>query len=488
MNIKVISSNVGKALLVNALFMMLSIMVSIADGLDSAFAPLLISFMITSIMGAFPLIFVRRSQDNYIKDNFVTFVLAWLMSFIVGMLPYVLYGGEFTLVNAWFESVSGYTTTGSTILTDIEALPRSLLFWRSSTHFIGGLGVVVFLLLIIPDAGSLKFKLSNLELSALSQYGYRYRRANVPRIMLSVYVGLTILETLLLMSAGMSFFDAVNHSFSTMATGGFSTKNASIMHFDSPVIDVIITVFMVLASMHFGVIYAMFIKRSFAPMKNAVTGYYLKVILVLSLLVTFILMLQGGYSSFGKALLDSAFQVVSFISTTGFGNADNAMWPMLANIFLIYAAFHCGCSGSTTGGVKADRMLIVFKDLGNEFKRRLHPSSVVSTKIDDHTVNNDQISAVFLYIVTYTFILFISFLAVLMSGADISDAFSGTLASLGNVGPGLGELGTMGNYASQPVFAKITYTVLMFLGRLEIFPVLAVLHLVLNFRRKAGKS
>ena len=487
MNIKAISSNVGKALLVNALFMMLSVLISISDGMDEAFAPLVISFLITSIMGAFPLIFVRHGHENSVQDGYITIVVAWLMSFVVGMLPCVLYGGEFTLVNAWFESVSGYTTTGSTILTDIESLPRSLLFWRSSTHFIGGLGVVVFLLLIIPDASSLKFKLSNLELSALSKYGYRYRSANVPRIMLSVYVGLTAVETLLLKLAGMSFFDAVNHSFSTIATGGFSTRNTSIMHYDSPVIDVIIIVFMILASMHFGVIYAMLAKKFLAPVKNSVTRYYLNVILVLSLFITFVLMLQGGYGSFGKALLDSVFQVVSFISTTGFGNADNALWPVLANVFLLLAAFHCGCSGSTTGGVKADRMLIIFKEIGNELKRRLHPSSVFCKKVDDHTVNNDQISAVFLYFVAYVFILFISFMAVLMSGVEISDAFSGTLASLGNVGPGLDGLGTMGNYASQPAFAKIIYTVAMFLGRLEIFPVLSVLHIVLNSRKNSPK-
>ena len=487
MGIKAISSNVGKALLVNALFMMLSIIVSIADGLDEAFTPLLISFLITSIVGAFPLIFVRYHQETSVKDGYITIVIAWLMSFIAGMLPYVLYGGEFTLVNAWFESVSGYTTTGSTILTDIESLPRSLLFWRSSTHFIGGLGVVVFLLLIIPDVGSFKFRMSNLEVSALSHYGYRYRRTNVPRIMLSVYIGLTVLQTLFLMLAGMSFFDAVNHSFSTMATGGFSTRNTSIMYFDSPVIDVIIIVFMILASIHFGVIYAMLIKKSLAPIKNSVTGYYLNVILVLSLFTTFILMLQGGYDSFGKALLDSVFQVVSFISTTGFGNADNALWPMLANVFLLFAAFHCGCSGSTTGGMKADRMLIIFKEIGNEFKRRLHPSSVFCTKVDDHTVNNEQISAVFLYFVAYVFILFVSFMAVLLSGVEISDAFSGTLASLGNVGPGLDGLGTMGNYASQPAFAKLIYTAAMFLGRLEIFPVLSVLYVVLNFRKNRQK-
>lgn len=486
MNIKAISSNIGKALLVNAFFMMLSIIVSISDGLDEAFVPLVVSFLVTSIAGAFPLFFVRDSHENSIRDGYITIVLAWLMSFIAGMLPYVLYGGEFTLVNAWFESVSGYTTTGSTILTDVEGLPRSLIFWRSSTHFIGGLGVVVFLLLIIPDASSFKFRLSNLEVSTLSQYGYRYRRTNVPRIMLSVYIGMTVIETLLLMLAGMSFFDAINHSFSTIATGGFSTRNASIMYYESPLIDMIIIVFMILASMHFGVIYAMVIKKSLAPIKNSVSTYYLSVILVFSLFITFTLMLQGGYSSFGKALLDSLFQVSSFISTTGFGNADNALWPMLANLFLLCAALHCGCSGSTTGGLKADRMLIILKEIGNEFKRRLHPSSVIRTKVDGHTVNNDQISAVFLYFVAYALILIISFTAALISGAEISDAFSGTLASLGNVGPGLGDLGTMGNYASQPAFAKIIYTVAMFLGRLEIFPVLAVLNLLLNFRKNTS--
>lgn len=485
-NIKAISVNVGKALLVSALFMALSLVVSLIYGRDTGFSPLLISFVITLIVGAFPFIFVRKVPSMSMKEGYVTIILAWLLSFIFGMLPYVLWGGEFTLVNAWFESVSGYTTTGSTILTDIECLPRSLLFWRSSTHFIGGLGVVVFLMLIIPDTSSFKFRLSNLEVSSLSQYGYRYRRTNVPRIMLSVYVGLTVMETLLLMAAGMSFFDAVNHSFSTIATGGFSTKNASIMHFDSPVIDIIIIVFMILASMHFGVIYAMVIKKSFAPVKNSVTLYYLKVIFSLSIFITFILMLQGGYSSFGKALLDSVFQVASYISTTGFGNADNALWPMLANIFLLFAAFHCGCSGSTTGGVKADRMLIIFKETRNEFKRRLHPSSVFSTKIDGNTVNNDRVSAIFLYFVAYIFILFLAFIAVLICGVDISDAFSGTLASLGNVGPGLGGLGTMGNYASQPAFAKLMYTLVMFLGRLEIFPVLAIMHLVMNFRKKTG--
>ena len=256
MNVKAISTNIGKALLINALFMFISVVISILNGFDSAFTPLLISFLITLITGCFPFIFVKDRPETSLQSGYLTIVISWLLSFIFGMLPYVLWGGEFTLVNAWFESVSGYTTTGSTILNDIEALPKSLLFWRSSTHFIGGLGVIVFLLMILPDASPFKLKLTHLELSSLSKEGYRYQAGKTARIMMMVYVILTITETLCLWAAGMSLFDAVNHSFSTISTGGFSTKNTSIMYFDSTLIDIIITVFMILSSMHFGVIYA----------------------------------------------------------------------------------------------------------------------------------------------------------------------------------------------------------------------------------------
>ena len=239
MNFKVISRNLGKVLLVNALFLFLSVLMSIYDGLDEGFAPLTISFLIAFIIGSFPFIFVREVPETKIREGFVIIFLAWLLSFIVGMLPYVLYGGDFTVINAWFESVSGYTTTGSTILTDIESLPRSLLFWRSSTHYIGGMGVIVFILLILPDSAPFKLKLSNLEISSMSRTGYRYKAGKTIRVMFTVYLGLTIVETMLLWAAGMTLFDAVNHSLSTVATGGFSTRNISVMYYDSPLIDVI---------------------------------------------------------------------------------------------------------------------------------------------------------------------------------------------------------------------------------------------------------
>ena len=275
MNVKVISTNVGRALLVSALFMFLSMLVSVADGMDSAFAPLSISFIITFIVGAFPFVFVKKSEAISLKDGFLIIVLSWVLSFIFGMLPYVLWGGEFSLINAWFESVSGYTTTGATILTEVESLPRSLIFWRSSTHFIGGLGVVVFLLLIMPNASPFRLRLTNIELSSLTKEGYRFRSVRTVYVIVSVYVGLVVVESVLLMIAGMTPFDAVNHAFSTVSTGGFSTKNNSIAYFDSVWIDLIIMVFMVLSSIHFGLLFTMFATRSFKPMKHPVVRYFI---------------------------------------------------------------------------------------------------------------------------------------------------------------------------------------------------------------------
>lgn len=478
MNVKAISTNIGKALIINALFMFLSIIVSILNGFDSAFTPLVISFLVTTLTGVFPFIFVKDRPSASLQAGFLTIVLSWLLSFIFGMLPYVLWGGEFTLINAWFESVSGYTTTGSTILTDIESLPKSLLFWRSSTHFIGGLGVIVFLLIILPDRTPFKLKLTNMEVSSLSKEGYKYQSGKTARVMLSVYLGLTALETLCLWGAGMSLFDAVNHAFSTVATGGFSTKNTSIMYFGSPAIDIIITIFMALSAMHFGVIFACFAKRSLKPLSHSVTKYYFSVIAIASIMTAFSLKLQGGYESWGRSFLDSTFQTVSYITTTGFGQADNAGWPLLANTIMIFLAIHCGCSGSTTGGIKADRMYISLKAIWGDFQKRLHPSSLFRTRIGGRVLVEDTVSSVFLYIVLYIFLLFISFVAVLICGLDISDAFSGTIASLGNVGPGLGQLGTMGNYSQMPSMVKFIFTLDMFFGRVEIFPILIVFSMI----------
>lgn len=481
MNVKAISTNVGKALLVSALFMFLSMIVSVVNGRDAAFGPLLISFIITLIVGSFPFIFVRGKQPLSMKDGVMTIVLSWILSFIFGMLPYVLYGGEFTLINAWFESVSGFTTTGSTILNDIEALPKSLLFWRSSTHYIGGLGVVVFLLLVIPDASPYRLRLTNMEMSSLSKEGYRYKSSKVVRVITTVYVSLTLAIFLSLWAAGMPLFDAVNHAFSIAATGGFSTRNLSIGAFGSDLINVIVLFFMAVCAMHFGLIYAVFATGSLKPLKNTVVKYYFGSIIVMSLLIAFSLMRDGGYETVGRAVMDASFTVVSYMSTAGFAICDNSAWPWLAGVVLLFAAFQCGCAGSTTGGIKVDRVVIASKAISNELRRRLHPASVSHARMSGHHLADDTVHAVLMYIVVYFLVIFLSIIAVILCGSDAAEAVSGVIASVGSVGPGLGELGCLDNYSAQPAMAKVIYTFDMFLGRVEIYPVLVAVSML--FRR-----
>ena len=483
MNVRAISVNVGKALLVSALFMFLSIIVSIVDGRDSAFGPLMISFIITLIVGAFPFIFVKKSQSLSLNDGFLTIVLSWLLSFIFGMLPYVLWGGEFTLINAWFESVSGYTTTGSTILNDIEALPRSLIFWRSSTHYIGGLGVVVFLLLVMPDASPYRLKLTNMELSSLSKEGYRYKSTKTIAIITKVYVVLTLVFFFSLWAAGMSSFDALNHAFSLAATGGFSSRNLSIGYYQSDLINILVIVFMAISALHFGLLYAVFITRSMKPMNNTVVKYYFGSILVMSVMIMLSLKLQGGYESWGRAAMDSTFTVVSYMTTTGFSICDNSIWPWLAGIVLVIASFQCGCSGSTTGGLKVDRVLIAFKAISNEVKRRLHPSAVSQVRLSGHHLPDNAVHSVMLSIVLYFVVIFLSVIGVLMCGAEVPEAVSGVIASIGSVGPGLAEVGSMDNYSLQPAVAKFIYAFDMFLGRVEIYPILIVISLMFKRNR-----
>ncbi len=483
MDIKVISRNVGQALLISSLFMFLSLMVSVLNGRDSSMGPLAISFIITFIVGIFPFIFVRKTSSISLQDGFMIIVLSWLLSFIFGMLPYVLWGGEFTLINAWFESVSGYTTTGSTILTDVESLPKGLLFWRSSTHFIGGLGVVVFLLLIMPDASPFRMRLTNIELSSLSREGYRFRSVKTVHVIAFVYVALAATETLLLNLAGMSFFDAVNHSFSTVATGGFSTRNSSIAYYDSPVIDIIIIVFMTLSSIHFGLLFGVFATRSLKTFRHPVVKFFLGTLASLSVLVALSLKFSGTYDSWGRAFLDATFQVTSFLSTSGFATADNATWPVLANALLMYAVFQCGCSGSTTGGVKSDRMLIAFKSIGRQLKQNLHPSSIMQLRIGNHFMKDGAAFSAILYIVLYIIVLLVSFIILLIAGVDTAEAFSGCLSSLGNAGPALDSISSMGNYSAQPAVAKFVFSMDMILGRLEIYPVFIVLSMIFGRRK-----
>lgn len=484
MNLKAISRNVGAALLVSSLFMLLSAGVSLLDDRDSSFTPLLISFFITFIVGIFPFIFVRRASQVTLKEGYLIIVLSWLLSFIFGMLPYALWGGPFTLANAWFESVSGFTTSGATILADIEAVPHGLLFWRAATHFIGGLGVVVFLLLIIPNTSPMKLRLTNMELSSLSKGGYSSNTNRTTYIFAYVYIGIAVIAFVAYVIAGMTPFDAICHAFSVCATGGFSTRNLSIGSFNSPAIEIITLVLMIVASCHFGLIYLSIVGRSLRPLNNPVLKFYLLSLAVISLAVGISLKATGAEESLGTAVWHGAFQTVCIASTTGFAIVDNATWPLLPSLFIMLIGVMCGCAGSTSGGIKADRVLVFFKTIGRQVSRILHPSSVNEVKLGSRVLRDEDVMPHVLYIGLYCLLLAVSVILAKIAGVGDASAFSGSLASLGNLGPAIGEIGNFGNYSGLTNPAKLLFAFDMFLGRVEIYPVLAVVAMIFDGRKK----
>lgn len=483
MNLKVISRNVGFALLASAFFMFLSILVSIGSGNDSALAALIISFTITFIVGIFPFIFVRKSSNISLKDGYMIIVLSWTLSFIFGMLPYVLWGGPFSVINALFEAVSGYTTTGGTVLTDVEILPDSLLFWRSSTHFIGGLGVVVFLLLIIPSSSPVRLRLTNMEVSSLSREGYKTRTNKTVWVFTAVYFGLAAASFLCYWLAGMSAFDAINHAFSVTATGGFSTRNMSIASYGSNLINIITMVFMFLGSVHFGIIYMVFASRSLKPLNNPVLKFYVMTIVVASLLVSLSLKMSDGGFSWGDSFMTGIFQVISAISTTGFAISDNNTWPLFACIVTVLITVPCAMAGSTTGGVKSDRMLLMFKTIGQQVKNSVHPSSINQVHVGGHILNNNEIYPHIVFIGLYFITIAASMALTILSGMDVQNSLASSISCLSNVGPALESVGTLGNYNGVPVMAKVVFIVDMFLGRVEIYPVMAVVMMMFSGRK-----
>lgn len=484
MNIKVISRNVGYALLVSALFMFLSILVSVANGNDSALAALMISFTITFTVGVFPFIFVRKSAAITLKDGYMIIALSWLLSFIFGMLPYALWGGPFTIINAWFESVSGFTTTGSTILDNVEALPNSLLFWRSSTHFIGGLGVVVFLLLIIPSSSQMRLRLTTLELSSLSKREYRSGANKTVYIFTYVYFGLTAASFLLYVMAGMSPFDAINHAMSVVATGGFSTRNLSIGAYNSVSVDLITMLFMLLASIHFGMVFVAVVTRSLKPFKNEIFKFYLSMMVVAGVIVSISIKAHGFEEAWGSSFLSGFFHVMSFASATGFSIADNSSWPVLSDTILVLMGVCCGMAGSTTGGIKSDRMMFLCKEVKYQLRMVLHPASVKDIRVNGRVIRQNDIAPHILYIALYGLVVIVSLAACLTLDPDNNQSFTAILSSLGNVGLSVDQLGSIYNFNGEPSSLKFIYTLDMFLGRVEIYPILAVVMMIFSRRNK----
>ena len=457
----------GLILLFNASFLFLSCLISVIYS-DSAIMPLFYSAVTAMLFGVFPFIYVPPASDISNKEGFTIVVSSWLISCAIGLMPYILWGGEFSFTNAWFESVSGFTTTGSSILTDIEALPRGLLFWRASTHWIGGIGIIIFALSVMPSMGRSGMILYKAEISPLAMDTFNYRTRKTLKILVTVYVGLTLAEIIGLLFCGMGLFDAFTHSFATIATGGFSPKNAGISYYHSVSIEIVVMLFMVLSGLHFGLLYAAFQGRAGELWKSAVSRYYI-ISLIIGIIITSFCIHADKFPGWLESFRYSSFQVISIGTSTGFATADTTGWPPFTQLLLIFFTLQCACAGSTSGGIKADRIIIFWKGLIKRLSIMKHPHAVISPKVGGLPIDTDTMEAGLLYIVIYLGVVFLSSLILTILGVDILSAFSGSAAAMGNVGPGFGIVGSMGNFSQIPETGKWVLSFTMLFGRLEIF-------------------
>jgi trk system potassium uptake protein TrkH len=473
MHPKAIIKQIGKILLFNSLFLFISFLISV-DFDETSDKHLLISAIITFIAGLIPSIFLPKVREMKFVDGMLTVVVGWFVTCIVGMLPYLMWGHEFDFANAWFESVSGYTTTGATILTDVESLPKGLLFWRSSTHWMGGVGIVLFTILVLPQSSTERIVLLNTEISELAKRNFHYRTKKILMILVVVYVGLTFLETLFLMLAGMSFFDAINHSFSTIATGGFSTRNLSVASFNSVWVDIIIMIFMVLSGIHFGLIYNTIIGKHNNIFRSEVVKAFVVVLAVGVILVSLKLFINGEYDNIGDAFRYGAFQVISVGSTTGFANADSRNWPPFTQLIIIYFTLQCAMVGSTSGGIKFDRVYLFFKSMKKQIKLLRHPKAVINIKVDGAILSEGMELRLKSFIITYLFIVGLVTLILTFLDIDLMTSFSAAIATIGNVGPGFGEVSSLGNFHDLPNLAKYVLAFNMLVGRWEIYSFIAL--------------
>lgn len=399
-------------------------------------------------------------------DGFVVVSLAWIFTSLYGALPFYLSGVTPNPVDALFESVSGFTTTGASIFQSVEALPRAILLWRAITHWLGGMGIVVLTVALLPLLGVGGFQLIKAETPGPEKDKVTPRVTATAKILWLIYIFLTVLEIILLRMAGMTWFDAVCHAFATMATGGFGTKNASVGHYNSAFIDWIITCFMFLAGMNFSLYYRLIQGKIEDIWHNTELRVYVAIVLIATLVVS--LAIQDSYESFIHALRYGAFQVVSIITTTGFATADFDGWASLAKGVLFLLMFVGGCSGSTGGGIKVIRHVVLFKQAGNELRRAIYPHGVFSVCLNGKVGRKDVVYGVAGFVFLYLSLVFGVTLITTVAGVDLLSAFSTALVTTGNIGPGFGLVGPTQNYGFLPDYVKIACSFAMIAGRLEL--------------------
>jgi trk system potassium uptake protein len=483
LNGKIIMHLMGLLLLCNGAFMLVAALVS---GLykDGVTIEITMAAIVTMLVGLVAMFFTRdHKKEVKPKEGYIIVTFGWLVMSASGMLPYLFTGAIPDITNAFFETISGYTTTGASILNDIESLPKGLLFWRSLTHWIGGMGIIVLAIAILPLLGIGGMQLFAAEAPGPSADKLHPRITDTAKRLWLIYVGYTLAETLLLKLAGMGFFDAMNHAMATLSTGGFSTKNSSLAYWnDQPLIQYIVILFMFLAGSNFVLSYFAFKGKIQKVLKDEEFKIYTGFIISFSIVAALVIYFQAqpqvsaslpmvfGYGE--SAIRHALFQVLAVVTTTGFVTADFTGWTPFLTIFFFGLMFLGGSAGSTAGGIKVMRHLLIIKNGLLEFKRTLHSNAIIPVRYNNKTVAESIVYNIIGFFVLYMLLFIIGALVLAFMGLDFESAIGGAATSLGNVGPGLGSLNPLSNFNDLPALGKWWCGFLMLLGRLELFTVL----------------
>lgn len=474
-NYKLILRLLGVLLLVESFFILSSTFVSFIYN-ESDWKYFALSGAICIAFGLLGVLFGRNApQEIGKREGTIIVSFIWIVFTLFGLLPFWLSKSIPNYTDAFFETMSGFTTTGASVLNDIESLSHGMLYWRSLTQWIGGLGIIVISLAVLPLFGFSGNQLFSAESTGPTKDKIHPKISETAKRLFVIYLGLTIAEVILLKIGGMNWFDAVCHSYTTVATGGFSTKQASIAYWNSPVIEYIIIMFMVLAGVNFSLFY--FIgKRNFRKLlENEELKYYLLVIFGFAFIVSISLLDFSritNFSTLETAFRDGLFHVSSMMTTTGYTTKDYMLWKPLVWFILILVMLVGASAGSTGGGIKMIRIVLVFKFCYYEFKRLIHPNAVIPVKYNQHVVKDGVMSQVMAFVVTYIILVFFGSLVLSLTGMGFLESLGGFVSSISCVGPGLGEVGPTGNYAHIPTFSKWFLSLFMLVGRLELFTVL----------------
>ncbi len=450
---------------------------------DAGFSPLAWSLLITLVCGGILIIFFKKhtAESMNHREGMVIVVMGWLAAALAGALPFWFSGLFGGFGNSFFESMSGFTTTGASILTHIEAIPKSLLFWRSFTHWLGGMGIIVLSLAILPFLGLGGMQLYKAEVPGPVPDKLKPRIKDTAVLLWKVYLVFTVLQVVLLLLGGMDLFDSLCHTFGTMATGGFSTKNTSIASYSSVYFDVVFIIFMLIAGVNFALNYYLLRGKPLFMLKDQEFRFFILLFILATALCT-VSVWGVNYASLGQALRYSAFQVASIFTTTGYATADYELWPPLARITLILLMFVGGCAGSTSGGIKCMRIFLLIRLAYQELFRLIHPRAITSIKLSKKNVPPEVLSSIVGFFMLFLGLFMLCAFLLAAMGLDLATSFSAVLATMGNIGPGFGAVGPAENYAHIPLSGKWILVFCMLLGRLEIYTLIILL--VPEFWRK----